>query len=97
MFKLENIFGSLHKEAGEDKTNTSEEQLVDYGNHEVASNEMFPEGYLLLLDENSPEWKKEDVEKAKNEYSFIKEKLPSDFKSKSYEERMEIVKKLLNS
>lgn len=53
--------------------------------------------YTALLNENEIEWKREDVEEAKNKFDLVKDKLPEDFTSKPYEERMDIVGNILES
>lgn len=53
--------------------------------------------YTALLDESAIEWKREEVEEAKNKFELIKDTLPEDFISKSYEERMEIVSSLIEN
>ena len=53
--------------------------------------------YTFLLNENEIEWKREDVEEAKNKFELVKEQLPNDFISKSYEERMNIVNQIIEN
>lgn len=53
--------------------------------------------YTSLLDGNSIEWKREEVEAAKNKFDLVKDQLPEDFTSKPYEERMSIVDSILES
>lgn len=53
--------------------------------------------HTLLLNENEIEWKREDVEEAKNKFELVKDLLPEDFSSKSYDERMEIVNQIIET
>ena len=53
--------------------------------------------YTFLLNENEIEWKREEVEEAKNKFELVKDQLPEDFTNKSYEERMEIVNQIIET
>lgn len=53
--------------------------------------------YTFLLNENEIEWKREQVEEAKNKFELVKDQLPEDFTNKSYEERMEVVSSILET
>lgn len=53
--------------------------------------------YTFLLNENEIEWKREEVEEAKNKFELVKDQLPEDFTNKSYEERMEVVSSILET
>ncbi len=53
--------------------------------------------YTSLLNENEIEWKREDVEEAKNKFELVKDQLSEDFSSKSYNERMEIVNQIIEN
>ena len=53
--------------------------------------------YTSLLNENEIEWKREDVEEAKNKFELVKGQLSEDFSSKSYNERMEIVNQIIEN
>ncbi len=94
---FEKIFKNSKSE-GEDKTNVlSEEKEIVNKEYAEGHGEKNPEGYILLLDENLIEWKKEDVQEAKDNYEKIKDLLPEDFHKMDFVERKEIADNLLNN
>jgi hypothetical protein len=93
MFK--NFFNHLESTKKEEGIGDGS-KLVDTSYHENLEN-MEKIGYTSLLNENDLEWEREKVEDAKNMFELVKNHLPDDFATKPYEERMDIVKKIIES
>lgn len=76
------------------KTDEAEGTIVDTSYHNNLEN-VEKVDYTSLLNENNVEWKREDVEEAKNKFELVKDQLPEDFNSKSYEERIQIANQII--
>lgn len=76
------------------KNDDGEGVIVDTSYHNNLEN-VEKVDYTSLLDENNVEWKREEVEEAKNQFELVKNQLPEDFTSKPYEERIQIANQII--
>jgi len=90
------MFNFLNKLEAQAETERGDDGIVDKGNHNNLEG-VEKTNYTSLLNENDLEWEREKVEDAKNMFELVRNHLPDDFATKPYEERMDIVKKIIET
>lgn len=93
-----NMFNFLNKlEAKVKDEEVKDDSAIVDKNYTQNAENLNKVDYTALLNENEIEWKREEVEEAKNKFELVKDQLPEDFTNKSYEERMEVVSSILET
>lgn len=93
-----NMFNFLNKlEAKVKDEEVKDDSAIIDKNYTQNAENLNKVDYTALLNENEIEWKREEVEEAKNKFELVKDQLPEDFTNKSYEERMEVVSSILET